>query len=88
LSLGVAGPKNIYNIAPYNDDVMRRVFKLMIRTFRDLENSSGSTFGKKIDILGGMAMTRTYEVMFDLECDDLILHMFHLALGNIILTQS
>lgn len=30
-------------IAPYNDDVMRRVFRLMIETFRDLDNSASST---------------------------------------------
>ena len=62
--------------APYNDDVMRRVFKLMIETFRDLDNSAGSTFGKKLDILRGIDMTRTYEILFDLECDDLTLQMF------------
>ena len=63
-------------IVPYNDDVMRRFFKLMVDTFQDLDNNEGSTFGNKLDILEGMAMTKTYEILFDLECDDLILHMF------------
>ena len=63
-------------MAPYNDDVMRRVFILIIETFQGLDNNAGSTFGKKLDILGGMAMTRTYEILFDLKCDDLILQMF------------
>jgi len=34
-------------IAPYNDDVMSRFFRLIVDTFQDLENSAGSTFGKK-----------------------------------------
>ena len=42
-------------IAAYNDDVMRRVFRLMIETFCDLDNSVGSTSGKKLNTLGGMA---------------------------------
>ena len=63
-------------IAPYNDDVMRRIMRLIVEIFHDLDNSAGSTFGKKLKILEFMAMIRTYEVMFDLECDDLILQMF------------
>jgi len=55
---------------------MRRVFKLIVETFQDLDNCADSTFGKKLDILEVMAMTRTYEIMFDLECDGLILQMF------------
>ena len=63
-------------IAPCNDDVMKRVFKLMVETLRDLDNSMGPTFGKKLQVLEIMAMTKTYEIMFDLECDDLILQNF------------
>jgi len=62
--------------APYNDDIMRRVFRLMVRTFQDLDNSASSTFGKKLEVLGGMATLRTYCIMFYLECDGLIVHMF------------
>ena len=60
-------------IAPYNDDVMRRIMRLIVETFQDLDNSTGSTFGKKLEILWGMATFNTYVIMFDLECDDLIL---------------
>lgn len=41
----------------------------------------GPTFGKKLKILEIMAMTRTYKIMFDLECDDLILQMFQCFFG-------
>ena len=63
-------------IAPYDDDVIKRVFKLMVETLRDLDNSVGPTFGKKLQVLEIMAMTRTYEILFDLEGDGLILQMF------------
>ena len=49
---------------------------MIVETFQDLDNSAGSTFGKKLEILEAMAMTGTYEIMFDLECDGLILQMF------------
>ena len=58
---------------PYNDDIMKRIFRLIVGTFRDLDNYAGSTFGRKLKVLEVMAMTRTYEIMFDLECDGLIL---------------
>jgi len=35
-------------IAPDNDDVMRRVFELMVGTLRDLDNSVDLTFKKKL----------------------------------------
>ena len=63
-------------IAPYNDDVMRRIMRSVVETFQDLDNSAGSTFGKKLEILGSIATFETYVIMFDLECDDLILQMF------------
>ena len=61
---------------PYNDDIMKRIFRLIVGTFQDLDNYVGSTFGRELKVLEFVAMTRTYEVMFDLECDDLILQMF------------
>ena len=59
-------------IPPYSDDIMRGVFRLIIETFRDLYNSEGPTFGKKLKILKSMALVRSYDIMLDLGCDDLI----------------
>ena len=50
--------------------------RLIRETFQDLDNNAGSTFGKKLEILGSMATFETYVIMFDLECDDLIMQMF------------
>jgi len=33
-------------IPTYNDDIMRRVFRLVVDTFQDLDNSEGPTFGR------------------------------------------
>ncbi len=63
-------------IPPYNDDIMRRVFRLIVETFHNLDNNKRPTFGKKLEILEVTTMVRTYDIMFDLECDDLILQMF------------
>ena len=73
---------------PYNDDIMKGIFRLIVGTFQDLYNCVGSTFGRKLKVLEAMAMTQTYEVMIDLECDGLILQMFQcfFALGDIIMT--
>ena len=46
---------------------------MKVETFQDLDNNVGSTFGMKLEILGSMATFETYVIMFDLECDDLIL---------------
>lgn len=63
-------------IAPYSNHVMRRIMRLIVENFQDLDSGAGSTFGKKLEILGSMATFETYVIMFDLECDDLILQMF------------
>ena len=55
---------------------MKRIFRLIVGTFQDLDNCAGSTFGRKLKVLEVMAMTRTHEIMFDFECDGLILQMF------------
>ena len=60
-------------IPPYNDDIMRRVFRLIVETFQDLDNSEGPTFEKRLEILEVMALVRSYDHMFELECDDLTL---------------
>ena len=55
---------------------MKSIFRLIVGTFQDLYNYASCTFGRKLKVLEAMAMTQTYEVMIDLECDGLILQMF------------
>ena len=58
---------------PYNDDIMKIIFRLIVGAFWDLDNCAGSTFGRKLKVLEVMAMTRTHDIMFEFECDGLIL---------------
>lgn len=53
-------------IPPYSDGLMRRVFRLIVETFQDLDNSEGPTLWKRLEILEVMALVRSYDLMFEL----------------------
>ncbi|KAH9293451.1 hypothetical protein KI387_041357 [Taxus chinensis] len=61
---------------PYNDTTMEEVFELMIGSFQKLWDTTNPYFDKRVKILENMAKVRTCIPMLDLDCDDLILHMF------------
>ncbi|TKW20995.1 hypothetical protein SEVIR_4G191000v4 [Setaria viridis] len=62
--------------APYDDDVLRDIFYLIVGTFRGLSDVNSQTFGRRVAILETVARYRACVVMLDLECDDLITDMF------------
>ncbi|KAL6879639.1 hypothetical protein ACP4OV_012298 [Aristida adscensionis] len=62
--------------APYNDDILRDIFYLIVGTFRGLSDVNGQSFGRRVSILEAVARCRACVVMLDLECDDLITEMF------------
>eukprot|EP01018_Ginkgo_biloba_P036140 Gb_09525 [translate_table: standard] len=62
--------------APYNDDLMREIFQLIVASFQGLDDISSPSFGRRVTILETVAKVRSCVVMLDLECDDLILEMF------------
>ncbi|CAL5052458.1 unnamed protein product [Urochloa decumbens] len=62
--------------APYDDDVLRDIFSLIVGTFRGLSDVNSQTFGRRVAILETVARYRACVVMLDLECDDLITDMF------------
>jgi len=64
--------------APYNDDVLRDIFHLIVTTFHGLDNINSPSFGRRVTILETVAKIRSCVMMLDLECDDLILEMFHI----------
>lgn len=64
--------------APYNDDVLRDIFRLIVTTFHGLDNINSPSFGRRVTILETVAKIRSCVMMLDLECDDLILEMFHI----------
>ncbi|KAJ7946452.1 Sister chromatid cohesion PDS5-like protein [Quillaja saponaria] len=62
--------------APYDDDVLKDIFQLIVGTFSGLSDTSGSSFGRRVVILETLAKYRSCVVMLDLECDDLVNEMF------------
>ncbi|KAH9287487.1 hypothetical protein KI387_031604, partial [Taxus chinensis] len=64
--------------APYSDDVLRDIFHLIVGIFRGLDEISNPSFGRRVSILETVARIRSCVVMLDLECDDLIIDMFHI----------
>ncbi|KAL2634564.1 hypothetical protein R1flu_006043 [Riccia fluitans] len=63
--------------APYEDDVLKDIFQLIVNIFQGLNEVSSPSFPRRVNILETVAKVRSCVVMLDLECDDLILEMFH-----------
>ncbi|XP_022877905.1 sister chromatid cohesion protein PDS5 homolog A-B-like isoform X3 [Olea europaea var. sylvestris] len=62
--------------APYDDDVLKDIFQLIVSTFSGLSDTNDPYFGRRVVILETVARYRSCVVMLDLECDDLINEMF------------
>ncbi|CAN8229748.1 unnamed protein product [Cochlearia groenlandica] len=69
--------------APYDDDQMKEVFKLIVSSFEDLGDESSRSYAKRVSILETVAKVRSCVVMLDLECDALLIEMFHSLLKTI-----
>ena len=55
---------------------------MIVESLQNLDDSEGPTFGKRLEILEVMDLVRVYDLMFELECDDLILQMFQCFFSN------
>ncbi|XP_074271941.1 sister chromatid cohesion protein PDS5 homolog A isoform X2 [Silene latifolia] len=62
--------------APYSDDILKDVFRLIVTTFSALNEITGPAFAKRVIILETLARYRSCVVMLDLECDDLVNELF------------
>lgn len=62
--------------APYDDDVLKDIFHLFVSTFNGLRDTKDPSFGRIVNILDTVAKYRSFVVMLDLECDDLVKEMF------------
>ncbi|KAH0462387.1 hypothetical protein IEQ34_009962 [Dendrobium chrysotoxum] len=69
--------------APYDDDLMKEIFGLIVGAFKNLDEMSSRSFLKRVSILETVAKVRSCVLMLDLECDDLILEMFNHFLKTI-----
>lgn len=69
--------------APYDDDQMKEVFRLIVSSFEKLDDKSSPSYVKRTTILETVAKVRSCVVMLDLECDALIVEMFQHFLRSI-----
>ncbi|MQM13045.1 hypothetical protein Taro_045969 [Colocasia esculenta] len=69
--------------APYDDDLMKDIFQKIVNAFEKLDDMSSRSHSKRESILETVAKVRSCVVMLDLECDTLILEMFHHFLRTI-----
>jgi hypothetical protein len=69
--------------APYADDQMKEVFKLIVSLLDNLSDKSSRSYRKMTSILETVAKVRSCVVMLDLECETLILEMFQNFLKSI-----
>ncbi|XP_062184176.1 sister chromatid cohesion protein PDS5 homolog C-like isoform X2 [Phragmites australis] len=62
--------------APYDDDIMKDVFKRIVETFADLDDMDSPSFARRASILDSVARVRCCVLMLDLDLDHLIVDMF------------
>jgi hypothetical protein len=68
---------------PYNDNMMKEIFQLIEESFHRLDDTRQPSFDRRVRILETVANVRSYVVMIDLKCDDLILRMFQCFFAKI-----
>lgn len=59
------------------------VFQKIVDAFENLDDTSSRSFSKRVSILETVAKVQSCIVMLDLECDAMILDMFHIFLRTI-----
>ncbi|KAH9312247.1 hypothetical protein KI387_027282, partial [Taxus chinensis] len=64
----------------YSDAIMEDIFEVMVGSFQGLWDLASPCFGKRVSILNTMAKVRSCVIMMDLECNDLVSHMFEVFL--------
>ncbi|XP_076888777.1 uncharacterized protein LOC143539322 [Bidens hawaiensis] len=67
----------------YEDEVMKKIFKLYVLAFEQLSNVTGQSYHKVIHILQSVAKVKSFLLMLDLECDALVFEMFEQFLSKI-----
>ncbi|XP_078443339.1 sister chromatid cohesion protein PDS5 homolog C-like [Wolffia australiana] len=69
--------------APYDDELMKEIFQLIVEAFENLNDVSSHSYSKRVKILETAAKVRSCVMMLDIECEGLILDMFRHFLGTI-----
>jgi hypothetical protein len=61
---------------PYEDDLMKDVLDLIVKSFKDLGKMNSPSFAIRVSVLETVAEVRSCVIMLDLELNDLIIEMF------------
>ncbi|MCO5560048.1 hypothetical protein L7F22_013654 [Adiantum nelumboides] len=69
--------------APYEDDILKDVFELIVASFKGLNETSSPHYERRVNILEAVATYRSCVVMLDLDCDHLIQEMFEIFFSTV-----
>ncbi|KAH9293472.1 hypothetical protein KI387_041323, partial [Taxus chinensis] len=61
---------------PYSDNIMKEIFQLMVESFKGLGDTTSALFANWATIMEIMVNIRSWVLMVDLECYELIFQMF------------
>ncbi|CAI9274904.1 unnamed protein product [Lactuca saligna] len=69
--------------APFDDQELKDVFRLIVSTFENLSDKSSRSYIKRASILETVCKVRSCVLMLDLQCEELIVEMFEHFLKSI-----
>ncbi|XP_024995527.1 microtubule-associated protein futsch-like isoform X2 [Cynara cardunculus var. scolymus] len=69
--------------APYSDEEMKDVFRLIVSSLENLSDTSSRSYEKKSSILETLYKVRSCVILLDLECNVLIVEMFEHFLKSV-----
>lgn len=69
--------------APYDDEEMKDVFRLIVSSLENLSDDSSRSYDKKSSIVETLYKVRSCVILLDLECDELIVEMFEHLLKSV-----
>ncbi|XP_048139483.1 sister chromatid cohesion protein PDS5 homolog C-like isoform X2 [Rhodamnia argentea] len=64
-------------LEPFNDDQMKVIFELIVEAFSKLSQASTQYYEKVLSILETVARVKACLLMLDLQCNALVVRMFH-----------
>ncbi|KAJ8428235.1 hypothetical protein Cgig2_009950 [Carnegiea gigantea] len=61
----------------FEDKLMKKAFRVIVSSFEALPECDGKSYHKRCRILESISRVKSYVVLLDIECDTLILDIFH-----------
>lgn len=64
-------------VTPYNGDKMKEVFQLIVLAFDNFSDTTSRSYSRRVNILETMAKVRYCVIMSNLDCNQMIIELFH-----------